>query len=72
LRILLDFKNVRRMSSSAVDMVVELAQFVRRFGSSMVLCRIRPELQGILDTLRVRESLQHFPDKRSAHAARWS
>jgi anti-anti-sigma regulatory factor len=71
IRILLDFKNVRRMSSTAVEMVIELNQFVRRFGNSLVLCRIRPELQGILETLRVRDSLQHFPDKRTALTARW-
>jgi anti-anti-sigma regulatory factor len=71
LRILLDFKNVRRMSSTAVEMVIEFHQFVRGFGNSLVLCRIRPELQGILGTLRVGESLQHFPDKRMALTTRW-
>jgi anti-anti-sigma regulatory factor len=71
LRILLDFKNVRRMSSTAVEMVREVYQFVRRFGSTMVLCRIRPELQSILATLSVGQTLRHFADKRQALAARW-
>jgi anti-anti-sigma factor len=71
LRILLDFKNVRRMATAAVEMVAEVAQRVRRQGSSIVLCRIRPELEGILEVLNLSQSLQHFADKREALAAHW-
>jgi anti-anti-sigma regulatory factor len=71
LRVLLDFKNVRRMSSNAVEMVLELHRFLRRAGCTLVLCRIRPELRGILETLHVYASLKHFADKRDALTASW-
>jgi anti-anti-sigma regulatory factor len=71
LRILLDFKNVRRMSSIAVEMVSEVFQFVRRHASSMVLCRMREELQSILEVLQSAQSLRHFPDKKLALGGKW-
>ncbi len=71
LRVLLDFKNVRRMSSTAVEMVSEVARQIRRVGGNIVLCRIRPELQSILVTLPTGQTLTHFPDKRVALAGKW-
>lgn len=69
LKVLLDFKNVRRMSSSAVEMVRELYSWLRPWGSMMALCRIRPEISGILDTMGI--PVQHFPDKKGALLAKW-
>jgi hypothetical protein len=69
LRVLLDFKNVRRMSSAGIEMVREVYSWLRQWGSSMAVCRLRPELQGCLDTMGI--PVQHFPDKRSAFDARW-
>jgi anti-anti-sigma factor len=72
LRVLLDFKNVRRMSSTAVEMLLELFRSLRQRGSTMALCRLRPDLRGeILRTLNVLQPVPHFADKRSALAERW-
>ena len=71
LRVLLDCKNVKRMSTTAVQMVDELYGWLRPWGSSLALCRVRPELQDILHVLRLKHSIPHFPDKQSALAARW-
>jgi anti-anti-sigma regulatory factor len=70
LRILLDLKNVRRLSTIGVNMLGEFKRWLGPRGSSMALCRVRPEIQGMLQTLHV-EGLRIFPDKRTGIAARW-
>ncbi len=71
LRVLLDCKNVRRLSTTAVAMIDELFSWLKPWGSTMALCRVRPELHDILGTLRLRNHIPHFPDKREALASRW-
>ena len=71
LRVLLDFKNVKRMSTFAVMMVDEVYTWLRPWGSALALCRIRPEVQGIMKELTLRNRIPVFPDKHSALAARW-
>jgi hypothetical protein len=71
LRVLLDFKNVKRMSTAAVTMIDELISWLKPWGSTMALCRIRPELEGILAHLTLTNKLPHFKDKHAALAARW-
>ena len=46
LRVVLDLKNVRRMSSAAVTMFAELSVWLKKTGSVMALCRMRPDLCG--------------------------
>jgi anti-anti-sigma regulatory factor len=70
LRILLDFKNVSRMSSAAVKMIDEFDKWLKQWGSTMALCRVRRELQGILATMEI-ANIPLFQDKRSAVASRW-
>lgn len=71
-RILLDFKNVRRMSSAAVEMLVELHKAFRNRGCTLALCRLRPDLrQNILDTLSVLAPVPYYKDKRAALSERW-
>jgi anti-anti-sigma regulatory factor len=70
LRVLLDLKNVRRLSSSAMAMLTDVNRWLRHRGSTVALCRIRPELQQILPMLHV-ENIAVFPDKKKALAARW-
>lgn len=70
LRILLDLKNVRRMSSQAVNMLSDFFRWVGNFGSTLAVCRIRPELRAALSILRV-EAIPVFKDKRAAMAAKW-
>jgi anti-anti-sigma regulatory factor len=71
LRVLLDCKNVRRMSTAAVTMIDELYSWLKPWGSTMALCRVRPELQGILSALALKNNIPHFRDKQSAMATRW-
>ncbi|MCI0462069.1 MAG: FHA domain-containing protein [Gemmataceae bacterium] len=71
LRVLLDCKNVKRLSSAAVKMIDEVYSWLRQWGNHLALCRVRPELQEILHTLRLRNSIPHFSDKYVALVARW-
>ena len=54
LRVLLDCKNVRRLSTAAVTMIDELFTWLKPWGSSMAICRVRKELQGILSEMHLR------------------
>jgi anti-anti-sigma regulatory factor len=71
LRVLLDCKNVKRMATAAVTMIDELASWLQPWGSTLALCRVRPELQDILPQLSLHNNIVHFRDKREALAARW-
>ncbi len=71
MRILLDFKNVRRLSAAAVKMLVDLYRWLRGQQSRLALCRLAPELQGILETLNAIEPVEHFTEKQSAINSRW-
>ena len=71
LRVLLDFKNVRRMSSTAAMMVADLARWLRPNGSSLAICRLRPELKQMMQTLRVGDTIPMFVDKPTALMATW-
>ena len=70
LRILLDLKNVRRLSSIGVNMIGEFRRWLGPRGSSLALCRVRPEIQRMLRTLHV-DGLTIFPDKRSGVYTSW-
>jgi pSer/pThr/pTyr-binding forkhead associated (FHA) protein len=71
LRVLLDFKNVKRMSTVAVLMIDELYTWLKPWGSSVALCRLRPEVRGIMKELTLRNRIPIFTDKPAALAARW-
>jgi len=71
LRVLLDCKNVRRMSTTAVAMSDEVHTWLRPWGSHLALCRIRPELQDILTQLNLHNPIPHFPDKQVALNSKW-
>ncbi len=71
LRVLLDCKNVKRMSTTAVAMIDELYTWLKPWGSTLALCRVRPELAGILSKLTLKNNIPHFRDKHAAMAARW-
>jgi anti-anti-sigma regulatory factor len=70
LRVLLDLKNVRRMSTAAVVMLTDVNRWLRHHGSTMAMCRVRAELQAILGVLEI-ENIARFHDKKAALAARW-
>jgi anti-anti-sigma regulatory factor len=71
LRVLLDFKNVRRMSSTAAEMFNDLAKWLRRQGSSLAACRLRPELKDMLQTLHFTDNVPTFSDKSTALMGTW-
>jgi hypothetical protein len=71
LRVLLDLKQVRRMSSLAVLMVDELYTWLRPSGSALALCRIRQEVWALMKDLTLRNKIPVFPDKSSALTGRW-
>lgn len=70
LRVLLDFKNVRRMSSAAVTVVRDFYKWLKSFGSTMAICRMREEIKGVLSIFHA-DNIPVFPDKKAALAARW-
>jgi pSer/pThr/pTyr-binding forkhead associated (FHA) protein len=71
LRVLLDFKNVRRCSTKAVQMIGDLANWLQSWGSTFAMCRIRSELKDTLLSLPALRGIKVFPDKPSALEARW-
>jgi hypothetical protein len=71
LRVLLDFKNVKRMSTIAVMMIDEVYSWLKPWGSTLAMCRIRPEVQGIMKELTMRNKIPIYRDKPSAMAAKW-
>ncbi|MBM3995686.1 MAG: FHA domain-containing protein [Planctomycetes bacterium] len=70
LRVLLDLKNIRRMSSAAVAMLTDFYRWLRPWGSSLALCRVRDELESAM-TILCMESIPVFKDKRSALTSTW-
>jgi anti-anti-sigma regulatory factor len=70
-RYLLDFKNVARMSSVAGEMLKEVRRRVYSLGGSLALCRVRPELQLILETIGFIPEIKHFKSKDEALEERW-
>ena len=69
LRVLLDFKNVRRMSSTAAEMIHDLHRHLQLKGCTLAMCRLRSELQPILKALNI--PLPQYRDKSSALAGDW-
>jgi anti-anti-sigma regulatory factor len=70
-RYLLDFKNVARMSSTAGEMLKEVRRRIQTLGGSLALCRVRPELQLILETIGFIPDIKHFTSKEDALTGRW-
>lgn len=70
LRVLLDLKNIKRMSTAGVAMLRDFNRWLRPFGSTMAFCRIRGELREMMDTFKM-ENIPYFPDKKSALLANW-
>jgi anti-anti-sigma regulatory factor len=71
LKIVLDMKNVRRMSSAAAEMFGELQGWLKPFGSKMAMCRLKPELLDMLKSFPATQRVPFFADKKTAAAAKW-
>ena len=72
LRVLLDFKHVRRMSSAAVKMLGEFSHWLQERGSSLAFCRLRPDLANMLYDLQSVFHFKLFRDKEAAQTGRWT
>jgi anti-anti-sigma regulatory factor len=70
LRILLDLKNIRKLSSQAVVMLAELYRWLQPFGGRIAFCRVRPELESAMTLLQV-ENIPIFADKKVALRSKW-
>ncbi len=71
LKVLLDLKHVRRMSSAAVNLFGELSNWLRERGGCLAFCRLRPDLAEMLYELQSVFHFKVFPDKQVALSARW-
>ena len=71
LKVLLDLKNVRRMSSAAVSLFGDVSAWLKKSGGTMALCRARPELANLMGDLQNLFNLRVYPDKEKALAAKW-
>ncbi len=70
LRVLLDLKAVRKLSSQAVIMLTDFARWLRPWSSTLAFCRVRPELESALGMLQV-ENIPIYKDKGTALASKW-
>jgi anti-anti-sigma regulatory factor len=71
LRVLIDFKNVRRMSTAAAELFAEMVEWLRRTGGTLAMCRLRPELRGMMQGMQSVYGFRIFPDKDAALKQRW-
>jgi hypothetical protein len=71
LKVLLDMKNVRRMSSAAAEMFGELQLWLVPFGSKLAMCRLRPDLLVMLKSSPATQPILFFADKPAGLAGKW-
>jgi len=71
LRVLIDMKNVKRMSSQAAEMFAQLRGWLRPKGSRMAMCRLRPEFEAMFRVYPITQDMPIFPEKPKALAAKW-
>jgi anti-anti-sigma regulatory factor len=70
MQVLLDFKNVRRMSSTAASMFAGIARGMKSRGSKLAVCRLRNEFRDMMATL-LGHAIPIYHDKNAALAAAW-
>lgn len=71
LRVLLDLKSVVRMSSAAANILADFAEWLHRHGSTLALCRLRPELGSVVADLSNIFQVRSYPSKELALSAKW-
>jgi anti-anti-sigma regulatory factor len=71
LKVLLDLKNVRRMSSMAAEIISDFCKHLRRKGGKMAMCRLRPELSTTIRDMPSLREIPAFGDRETAMKARW-
>jgi anti-anti-sigma regulatory factor len=68
LRVLLDCKNLERVSSAGLAMINDFRQWLRGWGSAMAACRVKSELRAVLGSL---SQVPIFSDKMQAMSSKW-
>lgn len=71
MRVLLDFKNVKRLSSVGAEMIQEVFRRLRAQAGSLALCRLNADLHLAFQALGVLEHIKLFANKDEAVAAKW-
>jgi hypothetical protein len=71
LRVLLDFKDIRRCSSQAAAMFSGLQERLFYWGSTMAICRLEPELRKYFNRLKILETVPYFKMKETALKEPW-
>jgi anti-anti-sigma regulatory factor len=69
-RVLLDLKNVRRLSSVAVMMLADFYRWLLPWSSTLAFCRVGPELESAMNLLRI-QNVPIFKDKKTALSSKW-
>ena len=70
MRVLLDLKNIRKLSTQGAMMLAEVSRLLRSKGSTMALCRVRADIEAAMDILRI-ENIKSFNDRDVALNDRW-
>ena len=71
LRVLIDFKNVRRLSSCGATMFAGLAGMLTSNGGSLAFCRLRSELEAMMKSFPRLRGVKVFRDKHVAMSGNW-
>lgn len=71
LRVLIDLKHVKRMSSPAAELLAELRSWLRPHGSRMAICRLRSDFVSMLHAFPNTHDIPIFGDKPKALASKW-
>jgi anti-anti-sigma regulatory factor len=71
LRVLLDFKNVRRMSTASAELFAEMVEWLKLTGSTLAMCRLRPELLSMMEGMQAVYNFRLFSDKDIALKQKW-
>ena len=71
LRVLLDLKNVKRMSTAAVEMFGDLKIWLRNRGGRVAFCRMKSEIQEMIMGFPQLEGIKFFSDKPKAMTTNW-
>ncbi|HVK14693.1 MAG TPA: FHA domain-containing protein [Gemmataceae bacterium] len=71
LRVLIDMKHVRRMSSQAAVMFGEVRRWVGRAGGRMAVCRLRPDFHTVMAAHPGTHDIPIFDEKPKALAGKW-
>ena len=71
LKVLIDMKNVKRMSSAAAEMFGELRQWLRPFGSVLAFCRLRQDITDMMMSFPATSTIRIFENKDAAIKGKW-